>query len=93
MAANKKKFMIKVLAALKSENQLDKIDRAVLRSLANLFKRHNICRLWGDIPGLRGLAWEEIQQSSPALATLPVLLSRVTDHLVLGVLAKCANNS
>ena len=41
------------------------LKREKLRNLANLFNRHKIRKVWGDISSLRSLAWEEMRKPSP----------------------------
>ena len=89
VAANDKKALRRVARVVIKRKQLEKLEREKLRTLAKLFRRRKICSVWGDIPGLQSLAWEELQQTTPALTTLPVLLKQVPSHVV-GVLVKCA---
>ena len=42
-------------------------DKKKLRSLARMFNRHSICRMWGDLSSLQSLAWEKLWHSCPAL--------------------------
>ena len=42
-------------------------DKEKLRSLARMFNRHSVCRMWGDVSSLQNLAWEKVWHSCPAL--------------------------
>jgi len=42
-------------------------DKDKLRSLARIFNRHGVCRMWGDLSSLQNLAWEKAWLSCPAL--------------------------
>ena len=45
----------------------DELEKEKLRSLALMFNRHNVCRMWGDLSSLQNLAWEKAWHSCPAL--------------------------
>ena len=56
-------------------------DKDKLRTLARMFNRHGICRMWGDISSLQSLAWEKVWHGSPALRSdhrPDVVLPRLT---------------
>ena len=42
-------------------------DKEKLRSLARMFNRHSVCRMWGELSSLQNLAWEKVWHSCPAL--------------------------
>ena len=85
VASGQRLTLMKLISTLRSLDQLNMLDRENLRSLAKLFKRESICGMWGDLSSLGSLTWEEVRQSSPALASLPpatLLQHQVPGHVV-----------
>ena len=51
----------------------DELEKEKLRSLARMFNRHNVSRMWGDFSSLQNLAWEKAWLSIPTLRSAPTI--------------------
>ena len=86
VVANDRKSLKKLISCLKRKNKENKLDVENLRTLAKLYNRRNIGSVCGDIAGLQSLAWEELQQCTPAVTGVvraAVMLKKVPSNVVV----------
>ena len=91
VAANDTRWLRYLKKCLQRRHQLHKLNQSSLEIIAKVFRHKSICMVWGVMPSLQSLAWEEVRRSSPALVkSEPKQLVEmgVPSHVV-GVLAKC----